>query len=250
VTAQHCIRTAGTNVTIRHFTAKAARQDGVYVRHVADMEPTNLTLEDFDIGSTSRNPISIIAARNTILNSGTIRLDSNYAGNVDVNRGYALFDLEPNNAREKSQGIHFDKVTFINACTKSGTQNIMFGNTHNGSDIYDVSFDDCQFKRYGKGRAPAIRVRPKSKRVENLDIKNLTADGHVFINAAHDGIVTIRNSRFENIVLGNRHFSYHVKVGSGCVLERIKSSAGKLSISGASHAARVLNVMGLRNRDI
>lgn len=249
VTALHCIRIAGKNITIRHFSTKAARQDGVYVKHVADMKATNLTLEDFDMGATSRNPMSIIAARNTVLNRGTIRLDSEYAGNVDVNGGYALFDLEPNNARQKSRGIHFNHVSFINACTKSGTQSIMFGDTHNGSDIYDVSFDHCRFKREGKGRAPAIRVRPKSKRVERLDIKNLDADGRVFIHAAHDGIVTITNSRFDNIVLASRHFSYHVKVGSGCVLKHIRSNAGKLSISGASHVARLLNVMGLQNRD-
>lgn len=223
--ALHAIALYGKNPIFRDFKAYGARQDGIYVKRDGEI---NALFEDFYIGSTARNPFSLISGKGLTFNRGKFYIDNKYGSTQgSLVTGLYLFDCEPNFETDKYNDLKFNDVDFINAGTTGDNWQVRFYETNvDTTNDLKVVMNNVRFLKQGAAETPAqIRlISNLGGKFSGMTLDNIYADSRVF-SIAGSATVTLEKSRISNVTLGVAALGYGTFVGDGVSLENIRSRA-------------------------
>lgn len=241
----HCIRIREKGARLRNFKTSAARYDGLYVdyRGVVD-----LVVENFYIGSTARNPLSWIAGSKARFKNGHFFLDDKYSSVQGVMvAGLYLADFEPNTVADQYRDIVFEGVSFESAHPTSGANVLILQDTNSGeSNSLDVYLKDCKFLT-NNGVKTTIRLKANTsvKTFTGLNLDNVTFPDMAALILS-GGNITLRNSTWRNVRIGNSSPTYGIIFGEGSSLEDIKTTSSTAgTVYTEAGKVRLSNVLDL-----
>lgn len=183
---------------IRNFTG-----DGIAVS--AELVPgkvsRNITIRNCTIDRASRNGITIICAKNAIIENCTFK-------NITRKAPSCAIDIEPNSNTQPSKSIEI-KNCLVEGCTAG----ILFSNT-NKSDISDIIISNCVVTT---DSTPFTFSYIKNMCIENSQFTQIGNTGNIFISILNNILLTnnkftlrkaISNSGTENLYCTNNTFIF------------------------------------------
>lgn len=226
--ALHCIRIQERGARLRHFKTSGARYDGLYLKYNG---PIDFEAENFYIGSTARNPVSIIAGQGFKFIRGKVFLDNRFTSDQGgLTSGLYLFDCEPNHTGDKYRDIVFKNVVFDNGGVRYGNNQVIFQDTNIGySNDLAVYFEDCKFVKSGKATAP-VNVRLKAntalKEFSNIHFKRTEHQFRVMVIASGSELL-LKNSTFDDVIIDEPSLTFSIRLSNGTKVNEVKTTSNK-----------------------
>lgn len=245
--ALHCIRIQERGARLKNFKTSGARYDGLYLKYDGQVD---FEAQDFLIGSTARNPVTIVAGQGIRFTRGKFSIDNRFTSRQGkLISGLYLFDCEPNNINDKYRDIKFTDVIFENAGTGYGNNQVIFQDTNIGnSNDLGVYFENCRFIKSGAATGSAyvrLKADTKLKEFSNIHFKTTR---HQFRAMAIAGgrELLLKNSTFEDMIIDEQNLTFAIRLSTGCRVANIKTTANKpvkLLLDKKSNV-KVINVAG------
>ncbi len=144
---RHCISIYnGSNITIKNIELDKSGGDGIYIGRYGDENMSNkysenILVDNVIINGQARNGISIVSAKNVIINKCIIQNTGNYNLDSLASGGpYAGVDLEPNKSFELLENIEIKNSKFIDNLWRGILISIQ--NLNNTSNAISVNIDN------------------------------------------------------------------------------------------------------------
>lgn len=245
----HCIRIREKGARLKNFKTSAARYDGLYVDYDGEVD---LEVENFYIGSTARNPLSWIAGQKAKFKNGHFFLDNKYSSVQGVMvAGLYLVDFEPNSVADQYRDIVFENVSFESANPTIGANYLILQDTNLGdANSLDIYLKDCTFLE-NNGIKAGIRLKAdtplKTFTGLNLDNVKFPARAAYILSGTE---ITLKDSAWRNVRIGDPSLTFAVVFGSGCTLENIKTTSSTAgTVNQVAGAVRLTNVFSLADHN-
>lgn len=255
----HCIRIQERGARLRNFKTSGARYDGIYFKYNGKID---FVAEDFIIGSTARNPVTLVAGQGFKFIRGRVRLDNRFTSKQEssINSGLYLFDCEPNNRREQYRDILFREVVFENAGTAYGNNQVIFQDTNIGdANDLGVIFENCDFIKSGNATASAyirLKADTKLKQFSNIHLNNTRHQFRAMAIASGPELL-LKNSSFNGVTIEEQSLTYAIRLSTGTVVENVRSipdifasKPALLSFRSAPTRSRPVKLLLDKNSDV
>lgn len=228
--ALHCIRIQERGARLRNFKTSGARYDGIYLKYDGKID---FEAQDFLIGSTARNPVTIVAGQGIKFIRGRFSLDNKFTSKQgELISGLYLFDCEPNTTSDRYRDIVFKEVVFENAGERYGNNQVIFQDTNIGnSNDLGVYFEDCEFIKSGTATGSAyvrLKANTKLKEFSNMHFKR-TYHQNRAMAIASGGELLLKNSSFNDVVIDDQSLTFAIRLSSGTVVKNVRTTADKSS---------------------
>ncbi|WP_299188512.1 hypothetical protein [uncultured Psychrobacter sp.] len=259
-TSIYCMWIWGKDCKFSNFTSEGAIYDSLYIRGDGEM---NFEANDFKIGPSNRNCLTIASGFGIKLKNGVVRFKKNvYVYSTNPGRGdreptyggLYLADIEPPSPSYQWGDVLYESIEFINASDSSGGRRVIIqDNNRNNRNYFDITIRDCLMIKEGKhnGDAPYISLKSKSKQkvFRGINIEGGTYNNRVIMTSKYEKL--LEDCTFKNIKLDTiRAFSWLITLGEDCVASNINTEVGDRITNFktvSSTNVSVKNVEGNRN---